>query len=92
MCWSTVDVNTIRWTCSFIIILIEDGSYEADRKEVHSPEGAPQTAGRPENRQEVGPHRLRRQETPPIQTRNRCPEIDQKIPKERNHLFHAQLL
>ncbi len=75
----------------FIILFIWDGPNQTDRPQVHCPKGAPQAAGRPEDRPQIRPHRLRRQEAPQIQTRNRCPEIDQEIPKERMNSFTAQL-
>lgn len=62
---------------------IGDGSYQTDCPQVHSSEGAPQTACCPENCQKISPHRFWRQEASPIQTWNSCPQIDQKIPKER---------
>ena len=62
-----------------------NGKNKADSKEIHCPEGPPQAAGRPEGCQEVSPHDLRPQEAPPLQTRNRCPQIDPQVPKKRKH-------
>ena len=76
----------------FIILFISDGPNQTDRPQVHGPKGAPQAAGSPEDRPEIGPYRLRSQEAPQIQTRNCRLEIDQKIPKERMNSFKGQLL
>ena len=69
-----------RW--SLFIFFIGDGPNQADCPQVYRPKGAPQAARRPEDRPQVRPHRLRCQKTPPLQTRNRCPQRDPKIPEE----------
>jgi hypothetical protein len=88
--YDSFQLNTIRFIGLLIIFFIVDGQNKANRPQVHSPKGAPQAACSSEDCPEISPHRFRREETPPIQTWNGRPQIDQKIPKECNNFLSPQ--
>jgi histone H3/H4 len=84
--YDSFQLNTIEFVWSLFIFFIGDGPNQANCPQVHRTKGAPQAAGRSEDRPQVRPHRLRSQKTPPIQTWNSCSPGNQKIPKKRKLL------
>lgn len=72
----------------FVIFINWNGQNQTNCKEIHCPKSPQKATCCPENRQEVCPPRLRRQEAPQVQTRNRRIEIDQEISEKRKNFLH----
>jgi len=82
----------MRCKSSSAIIIIY-GKNKTNRKEIHCPKGAKKATRCSKGGQKVCPHCLWPQEASPLQTWNRRPQINPKVPKERNrHFIQTDLL